>query len=79
MRNRHGGTCYRCNEWCQPGDGHFERFRSGWRVQHATCAIKYRGVPDAEREADRIARLERQAAGTGRPAQRARQLLRQIQ
>jgi hypothetical protein len=45
MRNQHGGTCYRCGEWCKPGEGHFERIQGkGWRVQHAGCAIKYRGT-----------------------------------
>lgn len=45
MRNRFAGTCYRCGEHVAPGDGHFERLIGrGWRVQHATCAIKYRGT-----------------------------------
>lgn len=76
MRNRFGGTCYRCGEWCAPGDGHFERFRGGWRTQHAACAIKLRGTPDPEREADRLDELKRRAAGTGKQAQRARRELR---
>lgn len=79
MRNQHGGTCYRCNEWCAPGDGHFERFRSGWRVQHATCAINFKGTPDPEREADRLRWLRRAAEGTGRKAQNARRALRDLQ
>lgn len=45
MRNKFPGTCYRCGERCEAGDGHFERLPGiGWRVQHATCAIKYRGT-----------------------------------
>lgn len=43
MRNRYAGTCYRCNQRVEPGDGHFERFKGSWRTQHATCAIAYRG------------------------------------
>lgn len=45
MRNKFGGPCYRCGEWVPPQKGHFERIPgTGWRVQHATCAIKYRGT-----------------------------------
>lgn len=76
MRNRYGGPCYRCGVWCAPGEGHFERFQSGWRVQHAACAIAYRGTTDPDRDADRLVQLERRALGTGETAQRARKLLR---
>jgi hypothetical protein len=76
MRNNFGGTCYRCQKWVEPGDGHFERFRGGWRVQHAICAIECRGTPDPEREADTLARRQRLSKGTGRTAQRARKRLR---
>lgn len=35
MRNRYAaGTCYRCGEPVAPREGHFERFRGGWRTQH---------------------------------------------
>lgn len=49
MRNRFGGTCYRCGKYIEAGDGHFEalamsKSRRKWRVQHAECAIKYRGT-----------------------------------
>ena len=44
MRNRFAGICYRCGETVEPGDGHFERWRSGWRTQHAICAIAYRNT-----------------------------------
>lgn len=45
MRNKFPGTCYRCGEHCKAGEGHFERIPGkGWRVQHAICAIKYRGT-----------------------------------
>lgn len=42
MRNKYVGTCYYCGEHCEAGDGHFERFRGGWRVQHASCAFDQR-------------------------------------
>ena len=79
MRNRYPGTCYRCGEHVPAGDGHFERFRSAWRVQHATCAIEHRGTPDPERAADRERRLQWRAQQTGRRAQRARKELRDRQ
>lgn len=44
-RNRYPGTCYRCGQRVEPGDGHFERVpEGGWRVQHAGCAIRWRGT-----------------------------------
>jgi ribosomal protein L24E len=44
MRNQYAGTCYRCGEPCEAGQGHFERVPGkGWRVQHAGCARLYRG------------------------------------
>lgn len=75
MRNRFGGSCYRCGKWVEEGEGHFERFRNKWRTQHASCAIEHRGTPDPERAADRHRRLTLLAAGTGRIAQRARRHL----
>ena len=42
MRNQYPGTCYRCGRHCAAGEGHFERIGRTWRVQHASCAIKYR-------------------------------------
>jgi len=42
MRNRYPGTCYRCGEHVKAGDGHFERYKGGWRTQHASCAISAR-------------------------------------
>lgn len=47
MRNRYPGTCYRCGQTVGKGNGHFEKVkgtRNQWRVQHANCAIKYRGT-----------------------------------
>ncbi len=44
MRNQYGGECYRCGEWCGPGEGHFEKRGRSWLVQHIDCAIVYRGT-----------------------------------
>lgn len=44
MRNKFEGVCYRCGDIVKPKAGHFERWGGGWRVQHAECAIKYRGT-----------------------------------
>lgn len=57
MRNRFPGQCYRCGLNVEAGKGHFERVadknlaklnapmtRFAWLVQHAECAIKYRGT-----------------------------------
>jgi hypothetical protein len=47
MRNKYPGICFRCGKRVEPRQGHFERAWGGadrWRVQHAECAIKYRGT-----------------------------------
>ncbi|WP_157261140.1 hypothetical protein [Paenibacillus wynnii] len=44
MRNKYPGVCYRCGQWVDAGKGHFERYSGQFRVQHAECAIKYRGT-----------------------------------
>lgn len=54
MRNIHPGICYRCNKIVGAKQGHIERvvfdnairsqIKNKWRVQHAECAIKYRGT-----------------------------------
>lgn len=46
MRNKFPGTCYRCGEVVEKGTGHFEKNPSGgrWLLQHAECAIFYRGA-----------------------------------
>lgn len=49
MRNAYPGICYRCGKRVEAGEGHFERIKGArygfrWRVQHAECAIKYRGT-----------------------------------
>ena len=79
MRNKFPGNCYRCGGHVDPGAGHFERFRGGWRVQHAECAIECRGTPDPQRDADALRRNQRLAEGTGKTAKRARRYLRQRQ
>lgn len=44
MRNQYPGICYRCGQRVEAKMGHFERAYPGWRVQHAGCAIVYRGT-----------------------------------
>jgi hypothetical protein len=55
MRNNYPGTCYRCGQQVAANEGHFERCQKshqkkwgvnlrGWLIQHADCAIKYRGT-----------------------------------
>ncbi len=44
MRNKYPGICYRCGNPVKAGDGHFERYKSGWRTQHAECAIQARVI-----------------------------------
>ena len=51
MRNKHPGKCYRCGNIVAPGEGHFERWGGGWRVQHDACAIVYRGTQQNHRTA----------------------------
>ncbi len=59
MRNRFPGTCYRCGMPVAVGKGHFERLvraqygNPKWRVQHAECAIRYRGSDVGNRKAAR--------------------------
>ena len=86
MRNNFPGICYRCGKNVVAGAGHFEKMPgSGWRVQHATCAIEFRGYPDAvtlERNAMKKHQRKRTdaiiAQGTGKSAQRARRRLRDL-
>jgi len=78
VRNRYPGPCYRCGENVEAGAGHFERFGRIWRVQHAECAIKFRGTPDPERQRligrNKLAKMQ----GTGRGAQKARARYRKL-
>lgn len=56
-RNDYPGTCYRCGGIVDAHDGHYERTSRKvhlakwpqvtlpkWLLQHATCAVKYRGT-----------------------------------
>lgn len=42
MRNKYPGICYQCGKKVEVGDGHFQAHKGGWRVHHASCAIKNR-------------------------------------
>ncbi len=39
MRNKFKGVCYRCGKEVEAGEGHFERHKGGWRVQHVSCCL----------------------------------------
>jgi len=71
----------------KPGEGFFERYNRGWRVQHAECAKIYEGtdvgVDKVERERYKAWMAQRQieiwkvkAQSTGPKATKARQALR---
>ena len=85
MRNKYPGICYRCGKNVEVGMGHFERVpRGGWRVQHAECAIEFRGQSDdVTKERNLLYGSRRNkcdeeiAKGTGKGAQRARRRLRE--
>lgn len=88
MRNQYPGTCYRCGENVPAGEGHFERNHQppfGWRVQHAECAIEFRGTdvgkPGAteQRQAWQLRNMKERAAGTGKSAQKARKRLKEME
>jgi hypothetical protein len=76
VRNQYPGICYRCGKNVEAGAGHFERLGRTWRVQHAECAIKYRGTPDPERQKYEAHNQLIKAQGTGKSAQKARARLR---
>lgn len=50
MRNKFGGTCYQCGQWVEAGAGHFQRYKGGWRVHHAKCAITFREIRQKTQE-----------------------------
>ena len=50
MRNKYPGICYRCGKIVNTNEGHFERYKGSWRVQHAKCAIKFRGSKQPNKE-----------------------------
>ena len=86
MRNRYSGPCYRCGKNVAVGAGHFESIPFGrWRVQHADCAIEWRGKSDhATEQRNEMKKRRRKrtdqiiAQGTGQSAQRARRRLRDL-
>ena len=42
MRNKYPGTCYFCKKQVPKNEGHFERYKGGWRVIHAECVFTQR-------------------------------------
>jgi hypothetical protein len=79
MRNSFPGICYRCGLMVEAGDGHFERLPTKgvgikWRVQHASCALRWRGLPTPTTEHARSVRedyVAKQRRKSGRkPARR---------
>jgi len=42
MRNKYTGKCYVCGKLVEKGQGHFERYKGGWRVQCACHPIEKR-------------------------------------
>lgn len=49
MRNRYEGICYFCNTKVEKQDGHFERYKGGWRTIHANCVFITRALREFER------------------------------
>ncbi len=52
-RNKYAGYCYRCGKWIEPGFGHFERYKGGWRIKCVKCASG-RTVRETDREVVRV-------------------------
>jgi hydrogenase maturation factor len=40
MRNKYPGICYRCKKFVPKNEGHFQRHKGTWLLQHASCAIE---------------------------------------
>lgn len=59
MRNKYPGICYRCGKEVKAGEGHFERYHGGWRVQHASCAIENKKAHYFDKEQQKWVREER--------------------
>ncbi|PER55777.1 hypothetical protein CN495_08470 [Bacillus thuringiensis] len=57
VRNKYAGTCYRCGGHVGVGEGHFERYKGGWRTQHASCAIQHRELK-RKREQEKVKHRE---------------------
>jgi hypothetical protein len=58
MRNKYKGTCYKCGQVVEPGTGHFERHRGGWRTIHANCVFIQRVQKDLVKEDVKMRTLE---------------------
>lgn len=52
-RNKYPGYCYCCGKWIEPGFGHFERCRGGWRIKCVKCASG-RTVRETDREVVKV-------------------------
>lgn len=52
-RNKYVGYCYCCGKWIEPGFGHFERYRGGWRIKCVKCASG-RNVKRTDKEVMRV-------------------------
>jgi hypothetical protein len=50
MRNRYPGICYYCEHPVAAGEGHFERYRGGWRTIHANCVFKQRAEKQVSKD-----------------------------
>ncbi len=46
MRNKYKGVCYKCQKEVLPGQGHFERYKGGWRTIHVEGVFKQRKEKD---------------------------------
>lgn len=46
MRNKYAEKCYCCDLTVDPGKGHFERYKGGWRTIHVDCVFKQRAEKD---------------------------------
>jgi hypothetical protein len=44
MRNKYPGICYKCGKQVEKGQGHFERYKGGWRTIHAECVFEQRRI-----------------------------------
>ena len=50
MRNKFGGSCYKCGLPVTPGIGHFERHAGRWRVRHGLHSGQGRVTCDEARD-----------------------------
>lgn len=52
-RNKYPGYCYCCNNYIEPGFGHFERHKGKWRIKCVKCASG-RIVKQTDREVQNV-------------------------